>query len=244
MFTTTWHTRYNLNSRLKTKFRRKLIAFQKKHPEITPFTVPTKALASNWWGKSWNAHLKNYTFNNVQLEKGKLYFRCEALADFKINPNHIEAIVLGSKIQPYHVNITVEPLSEKNWIIIQNLYDGRLELFEKILDNQFPKEMADIFTNKPTGLLPSKKEISFHCSCADHVTLCKHAAVALYAFGAKVDGDPKLLFKLRGVNIFDLISKSIHAERATILEKAKTKSPKVLKDTNLSEIFNIKIQQQ
>ncbi|MCK5611485.1 hypothetical protein KAR91_56970, partial [Candidatus Pacearchaeota archaeon] len=85
MYTTSWHSRYNLNSRLKAKFRRKLIAFKKNNPGITPYTISTKALASNWWGKAWNAHLKKYTFNNISLEKGKLHFRCEALADLKIN---------------------------------------------------------------------------------------------------------------------------------------------------------------
>ncbi len=244
MYTTTWHSRYNLNSRLKTKFRRKLKTLQKKYSGINPVTLKTKALASSWWGKAWNAYLKNYTFNNIRLEKGKLYFRCEALADFKINSNHIEAIILGSQIQPHNVKITIKPISETNWVKIQNLYAGHLELFEKILDKQFPKEMADIFTDKPTGLFPSRNEITFSCSCLDHARLCKHTAVALYALGAKIDEDPPLLFKLRGVNILDLISKSIRIEHKKILEKAKNKSLKVLKDTNLSEIFNIEIQQK
>ena len=241
MFTTDWHSRYNLDYRLKTKFRRKLNNFQKNNPEITPFILKTKTLASNWWGKFWNAHLKNYTFNTVRLEKGKLYLRCGALADFKITPNHVEAIVLGSRVHPYHVKIIFEPLSETRWMKIQKLCDGHLESFEKILDNQFPKEMADIFTNKPSGLFPSKNEITFDCSCPDRANLCKHTAVALYALGAKLDDDPQLLYRLRGVNILEFISKSIHTERKNILKKAKNKSPKILKDTNLSEVFNIEI---
>lgn len=242
MFTTDWHSRYNLDSRLKTTFRRKLKTLQKKRPNIVPFTVKTKTLAFNWWGKAWNAYLKNYTFKTSYLEKGKLHFRCEALADLKITSKSVEAVVLGSSIQPYDVRITIEPISEKNWIKIQNLYDGHLEFFEKILDNQFPKEMADIFTNKTIGMLPSKNEIVFECSCSDHVTLCKHTAVALYALGAKIDEDPQLLFRLRGVNIREFISKSIRTERKNILQKVANKSSKVLEDKNLSDIFNIEIQ--
>ncbi|MBU0467748.1 MAG: hypothetical protein KKD07_05425 [Candidatus Omnitrophica bacterium] len=205
--------------------------------------VKTKDMASNWWGKAWNANLKKYTFNTIRLEKGKLLFKCEALADFKINSDHIKAIVLGSNINPYKVKITFEPISETKWSNIQTLYAGSLESFEKILDNQFPNEMTDIFTNKLSGLFPSQKEISFNCSCSDRVNLCKHTAVALYALGVKIDNDPKLLFELRGVSILDLISKSIHEQRKNILKKARNKSPKVLKDTNLSDIFNIEIQQ-
>ena len=241
LYTNSWHSRYNLNSRLKSKFRRKLNTFQKSNPDIKPFSISTKALAANWWAKAWNANLKNYTFKNINLEKGKLHLRCGALADIKINSDNIEAIVLGSKTQPYSVTITFEPITEVNWAKIQKKYDGHLESFEKILENNFPKDMADVYTGKPTGLFPTKEQISFHCSCSNRANICKHTAVALFALGSMIDNDNQLLFRLRGVSILDLISRSIHAERKNILEKAKNKSKKVLKDTDLSEHFNIEI---
>lgn len=239
--TTSWHSRHNLHYRLKTKFRRKLAAFQKKNPSIIPFSLKTKALASTWWGKKWNANLKHYTASNIHLEKGKLHFKCEALADLKINSNYIQAIVLGSNINPYDVTVAINPLSQASWKRIQKLYAGHLELFEKVLDNRFPKEMSDIFTNKPTGLFPSVKDITFNCSCSDRSRLCKHTAVVLYALGAKIDDAPQLLFKLRGVNILEFISGSIHSERKRILKRANNKNLNLLKDTNLSEIFNISL---
>jgi len=236
MLTTHWHSRHNLEYRLKTKFRRKLATFLKKSPKSAPFSVKSKTLAVNWWGKFWNAHLKYYTFNKVRLEKGKLNLRCDALADFKINANHIEAIVLGSEIKPYTVNIIIEPISENNWIKIQKLFDGHLELFEKILDNHLTKEMSEALTTKTTSLLPAKNEISFDCTCGDRISLCKHVATALYALGVKIDEDVKLLFHLRGINIHDFISTSIHAERENILNRAKNKSPRVLSDVSLLTI--------
>ncbi|MFT5387399.1 MAG: putative Zn finger protein [Lysobacterales bacterium] len=242
--TTSWHNRYNLNYRLRTKFKRKFATYKKKNPNIEPFTVETKALALNWWGKAWNAYLKNYALNTINLEKGKLNFRCEALADLKINSNYIEAIVLGSNIAPYEVTIAIKPIAKTKWAAIQKKYDGHLELFEKILDNHFPKEMEDLFKNKPTGLIPSPKEITFSCSCPSRNNLCPHTAVALYALGGKIDADPQLLFKLRGVNIADFISEAIHAERKRILKKAKNKNPKIIKDSNLSLLFDIEIHQK
>lgn len=243
MYTTDWHSRHNLNYRLKTKFKRKTIALQKKNPKISPFSPEGNLLASHWWGKAWNAHLKKYTFNTIRLEKGKLNFRCGALADFKVKSKRIKAIVLGSKIEPYYVTIKFEPIAKIKWRRIQKLYNGHLEWFEKVLDNQIPKEMSDLFTQKPTGIFPSPDEISFECTCSDRSNLCKHTAVALYGLGTKIDMDFQLLFKLRGVDILELISQSIHEERENILKKVKTKNPKVLKSTNLSEIFKIEIQQ-
>lgn len=241
MYTTSWHSRYNLDSRLKAKFKRKLVNLQKKNPKINPYTLTTKALAINWWAKAWNANLKNYTFNNVRLEKGKLNLRCGALADLQIKSGQVKAIILGSKIEPYNVKITFEPIPEANWLKIQKLYDGHLESFEKILENNFPKNMSDIYTSKPLGLFPSKKQISFNCDCSTRVNICKHTAVALYTLGAMIDNDIQLLFKLRGVSAIDLISRSIHAERKSILKKARTKSASALNDTDLSNIFKIEI---
>ncbi len=238
---TIWHSRHNLEYRLKTKFRRKLATFRKKNPSIHPFSVTTKKMAVNWWAKNWNAYLKNYTNNTIHLEKGKLHLRCNALADFKITSKGTHAIVLGSKIKPYDVTITIKPIAKTTWARIQKLYDGDLESFEKILDNHFPKEMSDIFTNKPTGLLPLPKDISFTCSCSNRGRICKHTAVALYALGAKIDQDPQLLFKLRGVSILEFISNSIHTERKKILTKTNNKNLKTLKNINLSETFNIEI---
>lgn len=237
--TKTWHSRYNLDYRLKTMYRRKVTAFQKKNPSITPFCVTSKVLAENWWGKAFNAHLKNYTKNTIHLEKGKLHFRCEALADMKITDGHIKAIVFGTAIQPYDVSITINPLPKENWARIQKIYDGNLEGFEKILDKQFPKNMAGIFTNKPSGLFPLMKDISFECSCSDHGRICKHVGVALYALGAKIDADPLLLFTLRGADLMKFISDSIHKERKEILKRANNKSFKVLKTKDLSEIFSL-----
>jgi uncharacterized Zn finger protein len=239
--TRTWHSRHNLEYRLKITFRRKLATFMKKNPSIHPFSVTSKRMAVNWWAKKWNAHLKNYTLETIPLEKGKVHLRCHALADFKMTSKGVQAIVLGSKIKPYDVTIAMEPIAKTAWARIQKLCDGDFESFEKILGHHFPKKMDNIFSNKPTGLFPLPKEISFTCSCSNRGKICKHTAVVLYAIGAKIDQDPQLLFKLRGVNILEFISNSIHAERKKILKKTNNKNLKILKNTNLAETFNIEI---
>lgn len=239
--TTSWHSRHNLGYRLKAKFRRKLIALQKKNPLIAPFSVETNVIASHWWAKAWNSNLKNYAVTSTELQKGKLHFQCGALADIQVNANYIQAIVLGSKIAPYDVTIAINPISQTKWLKIQRLYATSFDAFEKILDHNLPKEMSDIFTIKETGLLPLKKDITFSCSCSERQRLCKHIAVVLYALGVKVDTDPQLLFKLRSVNILDFISQSIHQERKNILKRANNKNLKLLKNAHLSSIFNVNV---
>ena len=115
MATPLWHNRHNLEYRVKTKFRGKLKRLLVKSPEMQPYSLTDAVLAKNWWGKAWNAYLKNYAANTNRLDKGRMYFKCDALADLKIKDGHISAVVLGSKPQPYTVEITIDPISEIKW---------------------------------------------------------------------------------------------------------------------------------
>ena len=44
----------------RAKAQRKLKQLQKKNPNIRPIEIEGRALASTWWGKSWNKNLEGY----------------------------------------------------------------------------------------------------------------------------------------------------------------------------------------
>ncbi len=238
-----WHSRLNLDYRLKNKFRRKIATLKKKMPAIQPFTVESKTLANNWWGKAWNANLREFTTKNMQLEKGKLYLRCEAVADLKIDGHQVNARVLGSRVEPYTVSVQFKPLAKTRWNKLQKQYRDHLDAFEKILDHDFPKDMQDIFAKSPVGLLPAPKETQFECNCSDSMKLCKHVAAVLFALGVQIDTDANALLQLRGVDINQLISSAIQSERADILKRINAKNIKRLDHENLGELFDIDLQE-
>ena len=113
---------------------------------------------------------------------------------------------------------------------------------QQLLDGKFPKKLADIFTNPKYGLFPSVSQISFNCTCPDWAKMCKHVAGSLYGVGARLDKDPSLFFTLRGVNMQDLITQAIADKKLSFLEKAKQKSSRVLKDSDLSNLFGIEME--
>ena len=69
--------------------------------------------------------------------------------------------------------------------------------------------------------------------------MCKHVAAALYGVGVRLDDDPTLFFKLRGVNVEALISETITKQTKSLLEKSKTKSRRVMEATDASDIFGL-----
>ncbi|MCC6357570.1 MAG: hypothetical protein IT450_02405 [Phycisphaerales bacterium] len=66
--------------------------------------------------------------------------------------------------------------------------------------------------------------------------MCKHVAAVLYGVGARLDVKPELLFRLRGVNHDDLISK---AGVVGIVKKSSTMDRKNLGVDQLADVFGI-----
>jgi uncharacterized Zn finger protein len=111
-----------------------------------------------------------------------------------------------------------------------------------LIDGKFPKGLSELFTVRGKGLFPAPREINLKCNCPDGARMCKHVAAALYGVGVRLDEDPTLFFKLRGVNVEALISETITKETKSLLEKSKTKSRRVMEDTDVSGMFGIEIE--
>ncbi|MDY6856016.1 MAG: hypothetical protein SWO11_15175 [Thermodesulfobacteriota bacterium] len=71
------------------------------------------------------------------------------------------------------------------------------------------------------GLFPSPKEIEFVCSCPDWAYMCKHVTATLCGIGARLDEEPSLLFKLRKVEMKDLISQAMEDKADKLLKSRK-----------------------
>jgi uncharacterized Zn finger protein len=95
-----------------------------------------------------------------------------------------------------------------------------------------------VVTDRKSGLFPLSDEISFDCDCPDWATMCKHVAAVLYGVGARLDQDPSLLFRLRGVNHDELIDLDTQHAVPTASRRGGAKR---LASNNLSDVFGIDI---
>ncbi|MDR3357733.1 MAG: hypothetical protein LBN96_02515 [Desulfovibrio sp.] len=77
------------------------------------------------------------------------------------------------------------------------------------------------------------------CNCPDAARLCKHIAAALYGVGARLDSDPLLFFKLRGVDPGELIKKSVEEKMRNLLANAGRKSRRVIADKDVARLFGV-----
>jgi len=226
----------------KKKAQQGIEKLRKKNPDIAPVIITGRKLARTWWGKSWNDNLERYSDYANRIGRGRSYVRNGAVLDLQITPGNIRALVQGSRKKLYQVDIAIQPLAKKTWEAITKACAGKIDSLEELIAGRFPKALSDLFMTQGTGLFPTPNEISLKCSCPDWAIMCKHVAAVLYGVGARLDDDPSLFFVLRKVNIEDLISESVSGKSQSLLEKAKTKSARVIEDVDITDMFGIEIE--
>jgi uncharacterized Zn finger protein len=215
---------------------------KKKNPNIAPVILTGRSLARTWWGKSWNVNLESYADYANRIGRGRSYVRNCAVLDLQIAEGTVMALVQGSESKPYQIKIAIRPLAKDTWDALTGNCAGKIDSLQELIEGKFPKALSELFTAKGKGLFPEPREISLQCSCPDGARMCKHVAAALYGVGVRLDDDPTLFFKLRGVNVEALISETITRKSKSLLEKSKTKSRRVMEDTDVSGMFGIEME--
>ncbi|CAA7601227.1 Zinc finger SWIM-type profile [Acididesulfobacillus acetoxydans] len=226
----------------RAKAQKSLEKLRKKNPEIAPVIIEGRKLARTWWGKAWNDNLESYSDYANRLGRGRSYVRRGAVLDLRIAPGKVAALVQGSSAKPYRVEITVQPLSKRNWLAITSACEGKIDSLPELLAGKFPKALAELFTVQGKGLFPAPKEISLSCSCPDWATMCKHVAAVLYGVGVRLDEDPALFFVLRNLKVEELVTQAIVRKSETLLKKSGRKSGRIIDNGDLAGMFGIEME--
>ncbi|MBU4009370.1 MAG: hypothetical protein KJ882_01285 [Proteobacteria bacterium] len=237
-----YYPRYVSVGEKKEKAQKQLKKLLQKDPNITPVIIEGNTLAKTWWGKSLNHNLERYADYSNRIGRGRSYVRMGAVLDIKISSGRVDAIVQGTRTKPYNVTIQIKAIALSVWNRMKASGAKELDSLQDLLAGKFPKALGEIFMEKDNGLFPSPKEIEFDCSCPDWASMCKHVAATLYAVGARLDEDPGLFFKLRQVEMNDLISYVVKDRTSNLLKAAKKKTSRVIDDSGLSDIFGIDLE--
>ncbi|MBW2630568.1 MAG: hypothetical protein JRC90_02195 [Deltaproteobacteria bacterium] len=236
------YPRYVSVAEKRAKAAKKIKQLRKKNPDIRPVIIEGRSIATTWWGKSWNVNLERYADYENRIGRGRSYVRHGTVLDLRIEPGLVTSLVQGTASKPYSVTVNIKELPSNIWRKITVACEGKLDSLQGLLAGKFPKALNEIFTAQGKGLFPSPKEISFSCSCPDWAYMCKHVAATLYGIGARLDEDPSLFFKLRKVDMGDLISRAVEDKTQKLLKKARRKSSRVIDDSSLSDVFGIDLE--
>lgn len=172
---------------------------------VAPVVIAGRRIAGTFWGKAWCETLESYRDFENRLPRGRTYVRNGSVIDLQIAPQTVTALVSGSSI--YRVAVAIAAVPAEHWQALCRECSGAVDSLVDLLQGRFSKAVMERLCRQDTGLFPRPRDIRFSCSCPDHASLCKHVAAVLYGVGARLDSQPELLFRLRGVDGNDLLSR-------------------------------------
>ena len=165
-------------------------------------------LSKTWWGQRFIEALEGFT-DSGGLQRGRRYAGDHRIVRFTIKTGHVTATVRGN-VNPYfgvfdepHYKVAIQltPLCVADWKKIIAHLGGQASLVARLLMNEMPDTVDNVFADAKRPLLPhSRKDFKrAQCDCPDDANPCKHIAGVYYRLAAQLDRDPFLLFELRGL---------------------------------------------
>jgi len=156
------------------------------------------AMSDSWWSRRFVEVLDSYGLGN-RLARGRNYARQGQVLSLDISPGLLTAQVQGSRRTPYVVTITIRPLTDRQWRVVDNALSSRIGMAAHLLAGEVPGELEGVFIAAKAPLFPARwRDLTARCSCPDSVNPCKHIAAALYLYADQLDSDPWLLLQWRG----------------------------------------------
>ncbi|NGX38183.1 MAG: hypothetical protein K1000chlam2_01355 [Chlamydiae bacterium] len=223
-----WRKYVPIATRL-AKANKKVSQLKKRGKKIEPIEIEGRAIAKKFWGKRWCEYLEVFSDYENRLPRGRSYVRNGSVCHLEISEGCVDALVMGSSL--YTVKVEILPLEKNKWQTIKDKCSGQVSSLLELLKGKLSDNVMEVVANHEEGLFPKEREIEYSCSCPDWADMCKHVAAVLYGVGNRLDGQPELLFVLRGVNASELVT--------TTLATTATETQDVLDGEELSKIFDI-----
>src|SRR5262245_14660354 len=161
----------------------------------------------SWWAKRWIDVLESFQIG-ARLARGRSYARRGQVLGVDIKKGTVTARVQGSRPNPYDVRIEVKVLAEKDWGKLIDALAGQALFVAKLLAGEMPQDIEEAFKGAGLSLFPkTRNDLKTSCSCPDYSNPCKHIAAVYYLLGEEFDRDPFLIFRLRGLERDQLLSR-------------------------------------
>ena len=171
------------------------------------------AFGKSWWASRWIAALERLV-NPGRLARGRTYARAGQVVSLDVTANAVNAVVQGSRPEPYTVDIAFRRLSDAEWERVIDAMAAEALYAARLLNGEMPDEIEDVFAAAGTSLFTAQeRDMRTLCTCPDWANPCKHIAAVHYLLGERFDEDPFLMFLLRGRSQDEIVA-ALRARRA------------------------------
>jgi uncharacterized Zn finger protein len=213
---------------------REVAKLARKGRSVAPVVIEGRAIVTTFWGKAWCENLESYRDFASRLPRGRSYVRNGSVLDLQIAPHEVTAMVSGSRL--YRTKVAIDAVAGRQWRSICKDCAGAIDSLVELLQGRLSQGVMERICRQGLGLFPTPEQIRFQCSCPDFAFMCKHVAAVLYGVGARLDQQPELLFRLRGVDEKDLLAR---IDDSLPMANSKPANSKVLETGDLSAMFGL-----
>jgi uncharacterized Zn finger protein len=164
------------------------------------------SIGEQWWSRRFIDVLESFGMQ-TRLARGRNYARSGQVLTLEIGTGHVTALVQGSRVKPYRVRLTVDPLTKPQWRAVERALARRALFRARLLAGEMPQEIEEIFADCGTPLFPrSPRDLAMSCTCPDWEVPCKHLAAVFYVLAEAFDDDPFGMLAWRGKGRDDLLA--------------------------------------
>jgi SWIM zinc finger len=164
------------------------------------------SIGEQWWSRRFIDVLESFGLQS-RLSRGRNYARSGQVLSLEIGTGHVTAKVQGSRVKPYSVRLTVDPLTTRQWRRVEEALAARAIFRARLLAGEMPAEIEQVFADCGTPLFPhSARDLEMTCSCPDWQVPCKHLAAVCYVLAEAFDDDPFGMLAWRGKGRDDLLA--------------------------------------
>ena len=164
------------------------------------------SIGEHWWSRRFIDVLESFGLQS-RLSRGRNYARSGQVLSLNIGTGHVTAKVQGSRVKPYSVKLTVDPLTTRQWRRVEEALAARAVFRARLLAGEMPAEIEQVFADCGTPLFPhSARDLEMTCSCPDWEVPCKHLAAVCYVLAEAFDDDPFAMLAWRGKGREDLLA--------------------------------------
>lgn len=195
--------------------------------------IRMKKAGTTWWGQRWISALEEVLRGDSgRLSRGRTYARAGRTHDLEVKDGKVTAKVTGSRSTPYKVTIELTQLGEAAWKKAIAAMAEKAQFSAALLAGKMPQAIDEAFIEGGVRLFPKQRaDLKTSCSCPDWGDPCKHVAATHYVLGEALDGDPFLLFELRGKSKEQVLD-ALRAARGAGDEAAPKKGAKAKKSAS------------
>ncbi|WP_312284104.1 SWIM zinc finger family protein, partial [Candidatus Igneacidithiobacillus taiwanensis] len=167
--------------------------------------MAAQSYGNTWWGTQWLNALTHIDCDN-RLPRGRSYANRGAVLQLEIQDGRIRAQVQGSRSKPYQIEIDVPPISPTQTQSFLDTLTRDPLIISRMLNRELDPAVLEQAQSLGIPVFPAHwKDLSMRCSCPDWAVPCKHIAAVIYLVSREIDGNPFLVFSLKGVDLIEAL---------------------------------------